>query len=453
MSGDGHGTRPPDPGEIRPFSFPEVLPGTLENGLQTRVARLTRVPMASATVVLNAGESWLSDERAGLAVLAGDALEGGTEGRGGAELAEALESLGASLSVSTGWDSTSISLSCHADRLEDAFSLLAEVIREPAFPDDEVDRIRNQQLASLQQRKMVPSKLALDRALRAIYADGVPFGRPVEGVSEAVEAMDPAAAAEFVDEAYRPGDGGLVVAGDVEEGKVLELARRHLGGWSGDDRGRPEFEASPRTGERRIVVVDRPGSVQSELRLGHVGIRRTSSDYFPLLVFNALLGGTFTSRLNQRLREERGFTYGVRSRFRTRRLPGPFIISTAVETAVTADAVMDTVGVLEEVLDEGPTEDEVSSARDYIVGVFPLRFETVSQVSSRVAELIVYDLPEDYHATYRDRVREVTPESAVDAARRNVRPDEMAVVVAGDAEEVRGPLEDLGLGPVEVVSP
>lgn len=453
MSGDGHDTRPPDPGEIRPFSFPEVLPGELENGLQTRVARLARVPMASATVVLNAGESWLSDDRAGLAVLAGDALEGGTEERSGAELAQALESLGASLSVSTGWDSTTISLSCHADRLEEAFTLLAEVILEPAFPEDEVARVRNQQLASLRQRKMVPSKLAVDHALRAIYAEGVPFGRPVAGRTEAVEGMGPAAPAGFVEEAFRPGDGGLVVAGDVDEEEILELARRHLGSWSGEGRGRPDFEAAPRAVERRIVIVDRPGSVQSEIRMGHVGIRRTSDDYFPLLVFNALLGGTFTSRLNQRLREERGFTYGVRSRFRTRRLPGPFIISTAVETAVTADAVQDTVDVLEEVLEEGPTEKEVASARDYIVGVFPLRFETTSQVSSRVAELIVYGLPDDYHATYRDRVRAVTPDSALDAARTNVRPDEMAVVVVGDADEIRGPLEDLGLGPVEVISP
>ena len=453
VAGEGHGAEPPAPGEIRPFSFPEVASGELDNGLQTRVAHLPRIPMTTATVVLNAGESWLSDDRAGLAVVAGDCLEGGTEKRSGAELAEALESLGADLSVSTGWDSTTVSLSCHADRLSAAFALLAEVIREPSFPEEEVARVRNQQLATLAQRKMVPSKLAVDHALRAIYAEGIPFGRPVHGVSDAVEGMDPDSARSFVDEAYRPGDGGLVVAGDVDEAEIRELAGEHLGEWTGEARGRPDFDVEPRDRERRIVVVDRPGSVQSELRMGHVGIRRTSDDYFSLLVFNALLGGTFTSRLNQRLREERGFTYGVRSRFSTRRLPGPFLISTAVETAVTADAVGDIMEVLDGVLEEGPTQKEVESARDYIVGVFPLRFETTSQVSSRVAELIVYGLPDDYHATYRDRIREVTPESALEAARRNVLPEEMAVVIVGAADEVRGPLEELNLGPVEVVTP
>jgi len=449
----GHGSEPPQPGEIRPFSFPEVISGELDNGLETRIARLPRVPMASATVVLNAGEGWLSDDRAGLAVVTGDCLEGGTDQRSGADLAEALERLGAGLSVSTGWDATTISLSCHADRLEEAFPLLAEVIREPAFPEEEVSRIRNQQLASLEQRKMVPSKLAVDHALAAIFAEDIPFSRPVHGLPEAVAAVGPEAASGFVGEAYRPGDGGLVVAGDVSADEVQELAREHLGAWSGEARGRPDFETRPGSRERRIVVVDRPGSVQSELRLGHVGIRRTSRDYFPLLVFNTLLGGTFTSRLNQRLREERGFTYGVRSRFSTRRLPGPFLISTAVDTGVTADAVGDIVEVVEGVLAEGPTEDEVSSARDYIAGVFPLRFETTSQVSSRVAALIVYGLPDDYHATYRDRIRAVTVDDALEAARRKIRPAEMVVVVVGDADEVRAPLEELGIGPVEVATP
>ncbi|MFW6200890.1 MAG: M16 family metallopeptidase, partial [Gemmatimonadota bacterium] len=324
----GHGTEPPPAGKIRPFSFPEVVSGALDNGLQTRVARLPRIPMATATVVLNAGESWLSDDRAGLAVVTGDCLDGGTEKRSGADLAEALEGLGADLSVATGWDSTTVSLSCHADRLSEGFALLAEVIREPAFPEGEVARVRNQQLATLAQRKVVPSKLAVDHALRGIYAEGIPYGRPIDGVGGAVEGIGAESTKTFVDEAYRPGDGGLVVAGDVDEDEVLGLARDHLGGWSGEARGRPESDVEPRVRERRIVVVDRPGSVQSELRMGHVGIRRTSEDYFPLRVFNTLLGGTFTSRLNQRLRDERGFTYGVRSRFSTRRLPGPFMVST-----------------------------------------------------------------------------------------------------------------------------
>lgn len=449
----GHEPQPPGPGAIRPFDFPEVESGELENGLEIRVARLPRLPVVSVTLVLNAGESWLDASRAGLAVLTGDALEGGTEEHPGSEFAEALESLGAQLSVRTGWDATSVQLSCHADRLAEALPLLAGVVRRPALPDDEVLRVRSQHLAGLEQRRKEPSKLALDHTLRAVYAEDVPFARPTAGLVDAVSTLDRDDALGFAREAYRPGDGGLVVAGDVDRGEVEDLAMDHLGGWSGEGRGRPDFEARPRSRERRVVVVDRPGSVQSEIRMGHVGIRKTSDDYFPLLVFNTLLGGTFTSRLNRKLREERGFTYGVRSRFSTRRLPGPFTISTAVETAVTAEAVRDALGVVETVLAEGPTEEEVASARDYIVGVFPLRFETTRQVSSRVAELIVYGLEKDYHARYRDRIRAVSTEDAMAAARRNVRPEEMAIVIVGDAGRVREPLEALDVGPVSVVEP
>lgn len=448
----GHGDAPPDPGRIRPFEFPEVGSGELSNGLDLRVARLPRLPVVSVSVVLNAGEAWLGDDRAGLAVLAGDALEGGTERHPGGAFSEALERLGARFSVSTGWDSTVASLSCHADRLAEAFPLLAEVIREPAFPEEEVGRVRAQRLAALEQRRKEPSKLAYDEAVRRIFAEGVPFARPKAGRREAVAAVGPDEARAFVSEAFRPGDGGLVVAGDVGRREMEELAERHFGGWSGEGRGRPDFEAAPRSRKRRIVVVDRPGSVQSEIRMGHVGIHRTSEDYFPLLVFNTLLGGTFTSRLNQRLREERGFTYGIRSRFSARRRPGPFSISTAVETAVTADAVSETLDVVEGLLDEGPTDEEVASARDYIVGVFPLRFETTGKVGSRIAELVVYGLPDDYHASYRDRVRAVDADAALEAGRRHLRSDEMAIVVAGAADEVQGPLEALDVGPVEVVS-
>lgn len=448
----GHGSAPPGPGRIRPFEFPEVASGELSNGLDLRVARLPRLPVVSVSVVLNAGESWLDDDRAGLAVLAGDALEGGTESHPGGAFSEALERLGARFSVTTGWDATVASLSCHADRLAEAFPLLAEVIRAPAFPEDEVARVREQRLAALEQRRKEPSKLAYDEAVRRIFADGVPFARPTAGRAEAVAGVGPEEARAFTDEAYRAGDGGLVVAGDVSFDEMEALAERHFGEWGGEARGWPDFDASPRSRERRIVVIDRPGSVQSELRLGHVGIPRVSDDYFALRVFNTLLGGTFTSRLNQRLREERGFTYGVRSRFSARRRPGPFTVSTAVETAVTADAVADTLDVLEGVLDDGPTEEEVAAARDYIVGVFPLRFETTSQVGSRIAELVVYGLPDDYHAAYRDRIRAVDRDAALEAGRRHVRPDELVVVVVGAAEEVRGPLEALDVGPVDVVA-
>jgi len=446
-------SRPPAPGSIRPFEFPEVSSAELDNGLDLRVARLHRLPVVSVSLVLNAGESWLGRDRAGLAVLTGDALEGGTEERSGPELAEALERIGASLSVSTGWDSTTVGLRCHADRLEDALPLLAETVLGPAFPEDEFDRIRAQQLASLEERRKKPGKMATDAALATIFPEDVPYARPTAGTLESVGGLEPDDARSFAAEAFRPGDGGLVVAGDVDSAEVEAMAREHLGDWSGAARGRPEFDPRRADARRRVVLVHRPESVQSEIRIGQVGIRKTSDDYFPLLLFNTILGGTFTSRLNQSLREEHGYTYGVRSRFSARRQPGPFTISTAVETEVTAPAVEEALRQIEGLVEEGPTGEELEGARDYVAGVFPLRFETTGQIASRVAQLIVYGLADDYYDTYRDRIRAVERDELHEAARRLIRPEELAVVIAGDAERIREPMEALELGPLEVVEP
>jgi zinc protease len=241
-----------------------------------------------------------------------------------------------------------------------------------------------------------------------------------------------------------------VVVGDVDAGQVRTLAETHFGEWTGVSEPRPVINTEPRRLERAIVVVPRADSVQSEIRIGHVGQSRGTSFYFPLRVLNTVLGGAFTSRLNLNLREENGFTYGVRSRFLLRREAGPWCVSAAVGTDVTADAVREALSEITTLVAEGPTEEEVSAARDYLAGVFPLQLETTGQIASQIAEMLIYDLPDDYYADYRDRIRGVTLEEAGEAARQCIRPDEMTVVVGGDPDEIEGPLEALGWAPVTV---
>ena len=440
----------PPAGTVRSFDFPSVQAEALDNGLRIRSVQVGRLPVVTAIVVLDAGEGLLDDGQAGLAVLTGDCLEGGTSERTGVELAEALEAIGAGLSIGTGWDSTTVALSCMADRLDDALSLLAEVLIQPSFPDDEGERLRDQRLAAIRQREMDPGGIATTASRRLTYAEGVPYGRPLSGTVESVGPFSPDAAAGFVVARYRPKGSGLVVVGDVDAGQVRSLVETHFGEWTGGTELPPEIDYAPRTRERGIVVVDRTDAVQSEIRIGHVGQTRSTQHYFPLRIVNTVLGGAFTSRLNLNLREVHGFTYGVRSRFLVRRGAGPWCVSTAVGTDVTADAVHEAVTEITTLVAEGPTEEEVGSARDYLAGVFPLRLETTGQIAARIAELLIYDLPDDYYADYRDRLRSVTLEEAHEAARRCIHPDEMTVVVGGDAKEIQGHLEELGWGPVTV---
>jgi zinc protease len=202
---------------------------------------------------------------------------------------------------------------------------------------------------------------------------------------------------------------------------------------------------------RRVVLVDKPGAPQSELRIGHVGVPRKTADFHALSVLNAILGGTFGSRLNRVIREELGYSYGIHSSFDMRRHAGPFAIRTAVETAVTVPAILETLRIVRDFCDAEVEDEELMIARDYLVGVFPLRFESAAQVASALGGLIVFDLPDDELDRYRPQVAAVSAHDILSAAARHIRPDELSIVVVGDAAQVEQPLRDAGLGEVQLV--
>ena len=447
-------SKPPTSGPIRRFDFPDVDRRDLPNELDLRVARISRLPVVSVNLFMRAGEQALSEDRAGLAVLTGRALEGGTKWRNGSELAESLERIGARLNVSSGWEGTNVSLSCMADRLEEGLPLMAETVLEPSFPEEEVDRAREQQLAAIRQRAMDPGSLASDASARRYFAAGTAYARPVAGTLDSVADLGRDDLRGFADAFYRPGQGaGLVVVGDVDQAEVERLAIDSLGSWVGDPPGSAVMEVEPATRERRVWIVNRPGSVQSEIRLGHVGLERATPDYFAVSVANMLLGGTFTSRLNLNLRERNGFTYGVRSRFAFRTRPGPFEVRTAVGNDVTAPAVQEIVNELEKLAKDGASEEEVAATRDFAAGIFGLQLETVDQIATRLTQSVVFGLPDGYYREYRDNIRSVTVDEVSAAARSRIRPQELQIVVVGDAESIGPALEALHLGPVEVSDP
>ncbi len=432
---------------MAPFAPPTVRAARLDSGLEVRVAPRGGVPLVTTLLVMDAGEATVEGERAGLAVLTGNALHGGTARRSAVELARALEDMGTHLAVSTGWDSVVVSVTCAADRFPRALRMLSEVVLTPGYPSDEVERARERQLGGIRQRGMYPARLATTAAAHFFFAEGDTYGRPMAGTVATVAGLERAHVAAFAADRHRPHGSALVVVGDVAEEAVADLAAECFGGWRG--RALPvDASAGARFGERRVVIVHRPGAVQSELRIGHATVARATPDYFPLIVLNAVLGGTFTSRLNLNLREDKGFTYGVGSRFLLRRAGGMFRIATAVATETTAAAVREVLAETETLVADGPTAAEVRGARDYLAGIFPLRLETTAQIASGIARLFVQGLSADHHARYRERVRAVEVDDVLRAARRRLHPDALTVVVVGDADRVAPELETLG--PVEV---
>jgi zinc protease len=325
--------------------------------------------------------------------------------------------------------------------------LLVEMLLEPRLDEGEFERLKAERLNDILQARAEPGRLADERFLAEVFADGVPYGRLSAGRPETVEPLTVDDARRHHATRYAPNVADVIIAGGFEPDAALAVVERTLGAWQGDGPGHRTLEPAQRGG-RRIVVVDRPGSVQSELRVGHVGIDRHDDRYFPALVMAALLGGVFGSRLNKRLREELGYTYGARCSFDPRRAAGPFTANAAVQTEVTTDAVRELLAQLDRIRDAPPSEDELREVRDFLVGVFPLRFETTGGIAAAIEPLAVYDLPDDWWHAYRSRLEAVTPDDVHRVARDLVRPDEALILVVGDAAKVGDELAGAGLGPL-----
>src|SRR5690606_14926014 len=277
-----------------------------------------------------------------------------------------------------------------------------------------------------------------------------PYGRPLIGTTASVQALTRDDVEAFYRTHYLPNASSLLFVGHIDADTARALADRHFGDWPAGQPTTPEFEVVPGVETRTIFVVDRPGAVQSEIRIGDVGVARHHEDYFPLLVMNTILGGAFTSRLNMSLRERHGFTYGARSGFAFRRRPGPFIVQAAVATEVTARAVEEALKEMTALRDEGASDKEVASARDYLRGILPLQLQTTGQLASRLADLVIFDLPDDYFQQYRQRIADVSPEDVHRVARQHLRLDRLAIVIVGDAERISEDLESLGIGTVVI---
>jgi zinc protease len=442
--------RPPEPGPVRAFEFPVVERRRLPNRLAFLAARHGDLPLVTARLLVDAGAATEPAAQAGIAQLTARALEAGTATRDAGSLAWELELLGASLEAHAGWDAAHLELTVPRERLEPALELLAEVVCHPGFPEDEVGRLRDEQRAEILQRRKEPRALAGDMATRFIFAGDTPYARPLVGYDETVAELGAAAVAAHHRRAYGAAAAALILTGDVDAASAEPLVARHFGGWDARPEPLPHVAVEGAIQETTVFVVDRPGAVQSEIRIGHVGVARDHPDFFALEVMNTLLGGAFTSRLNMNLRERNGFTYGARSGFSYRRMPGPFVVQAAVATDVTAAAVREALSEIHGLRDEGPTDAEVEAARDYLTGVLPLTLQTTEQLAARLAALVVHQLPDDYFQHYRDGIAAISRAQAHAAARDHIHPDRMAIVVVGAADEIAPALEELDLGPVHI---
>lgn len=441
---------PPPPGRVRPFRFPPFLRRRLSNGLTVVAAASPRAPLVDLSLVFPAGAEQEPPEDAGLASMTAALLDEGSAERDALAIAAAVSDLGGRLASGADWDTGSIEVELLARHAEEGLALLTELATRPTFPPEEIERQRRRRAAELLRRKSDPAHLAEERLLGAIYGEA-PYGRTVLGDEASLARLDRERVRACFAACYGLAGAALVAAGDLDPEAFVARAEAVLGGLDPGVAAVPPAHAAPPPGRLRVEIVDRPRAAQTELRLGHAGVERAHPDFLPLTLANTLLGGKFTSRINLNLRERHGYTYGAHSRFDARRGPGPFVVRTAVTTAATGAAVREVLAEIRRLRDEPVGADELADARRYVVGTFPYTLQTTSGVGDRLETIVAYGLRDDYYDRFPEEIEAVDAETVQAMARRHLRPDEMAIVAVGPAEELVPQLE--GLGPVTIAAP
>jgi predicted Zn-dependent peptidase len=425
--------------------FPAVTRDVLPSGLRVWSARQRDVPVVTLALVVPNGSAADPPERPGLAALTADLLDEGSGDRDAIAMHEALARIGAQLDTDTGYDATVISLVTLSRFHREALHLLADIVFRPRLAEEDFHRVRELRCNRLVQMRDLPAALVEEAFVGELFG-GHPYGHLPIGTEVSLRGSSVDAVRRFHAARYRPHGTLLIAAGDIGADVVAADARSAFGGL--DSAAPVDFasvESMTGASGRRLVLVDRPGAPQSELRVGHVAVARSTPDYHALVVLNALLGGQFVSRINLNLREEKGFTYGARSGFEWRRAPGPFVVQTSVQTSATAAAVSEILRELADVAgDRPPTERELALARASLTRGYARNFETAEQIARALAQMAIYDLPASWFDEFVGRINAVDIEAVIGAARRHLRPADAIVAVVGDRARVGDELSALG---------
>ncbi len=435
-----------------PLRIPRAQRSVLPNGVTLYVIEQHEVPLVDAVLSVRGGGR-ADQDRPGLASFTADMLDEGADTLDAFGIAAQAAYLGAELETRADWDRTLVSLKVPKHSLAAALDLMATVSLEPSFHSADVARERELRLAEILQERDQPEAVASHAFSAVVFPIGHPYHEPLGGDSAATAALDSAGVRAFYAETFRPDRASIIVSGDITLAEATAAITRAFGGWRAAAGTTPAPTAAPAPATRATTVylVDKPNAAQSVIAIGNPGVDRRSPDYYALQVMNTLLGGSFSSRLNQNLRETKGYAYGAGSSFQYRPLPGPFIASAAVRTDVTDSSLIEFFKEFKRLRDSAVTPVELTRAKSYIALGLPGEFETAGDLASQLSRLLVFGLPLEYYRTYVPRIMAVTAADVQRVARKYIRPDRVSVVVVGDAAKIRSGIEALHLGPLQQV--
>jgi predicted Zn-dependent peptidase len=450
-------SRQPDVGPDPPFRLPTAVRHALSNDLRVRTVEHHSAPVVTFVVQIDGGSSADPSTREGLAALTADMIDEGTGTLTALDVSDAIARIGGEYDVEVGADATSIGLNTLARFANQGAALLADLVGLPSLGASDFDRVRQMRMDRLRQLKDMPAAVAERTLLRLLYGPH-PYGHLAIGSESALRGMTVEDVSRFHGGGFRPDRATVIAVGAFTHARLVEMVQDAFGTWAGNGRGdatrvTPASEVDPGDpGAPRLALVHREGAQQSELRISQLSARRNTPDYSALLVMNAILGGQFVSRVNLKLREEKGYTYGARTGFDWRRGRAPFTLQAGVHTAATADAIRDSLNELEGIRGARPvTEEELTLAKASLTRGYPRNFETAEQVARAVAQLVLHDLPDSYFEEFVPRVNAVTADDMTRAAVRHLDPTRLTTLVVGDRTAVEMSLGGLGLGETVVL--
>ena len=435
------------------FGPPSARSLSLSNGVRILYMPKPGLPLVSCGLLMRAGSTTDPPARPGLADMTGSMLQEGTSTRSSRQIADEMEMLGAGLGCEVGREFVMLATETLESNWERSLEIMADAARDPAFPDEELDRVRGQRLTDLSRIGDSPAAVAA-RASRALfYGPDSPYGHPAAGTEESVRAMGRDVLRAHYERHYGPSAATLILVGDFGDDEVLAGVEACLGGWTANDLAPDGPTAHPAAdvGTPTIYLADKPGAAQSVIRAGHLTVERSHPDYFPLTLLNYVFGGHFAARLNMNLRQDKGYSYGYMSSIEWRARASALTAGGAVQTAVTAEAVAETLKEFSDIADGRPvTDEEFRDARDGYLRALPAQMETHGQLLNQLVRMAVFDLPDDYLSRISDGVREVGLDDLHRVAAERIGYSRLKILVVGDAGAVEPGLRTLGLPIVPV---
>ena len=445
------GTKPPAPGALRPYPSPSIQTFTLSNGMKVLLVERHSLPIVSARFVVDAGAIREPADKNGLAYLTADLLSEGANGLTGAQIAEKMSDLGASLGTSGNNSSAYVAVTSLPDVFTKALSLAAMTLTSPTFSPEDFARMRTSAIASYQQGQSTVNGIASKVFARATYDPSVAYSRLSGGTSASLATITRDDIVNFHKTMYSPKNTTLIIIGDLTPASARAAAEQAVGKWNTPAPSLPKFvgKALPLQ-PTHVILVDRPGSVQSAIIVGQAAPGYESADLLPLIASSRVLGGSGSARYNMNLREKHGWTYGAFSSYQPLVGVGAYSMSSSVRSNATDSSLAETVREFKRIASEPVPVTEMNDQVGSIIASFPSSVQTVQGLMGRINDVVVYGLPLDYYTTYRDRLAAVTPGDISRVGAADLKPDNLTIVVVGDLKTIEAPVRALNLGTVEV---